>query len=60
MQVEHLPLAGSDWKLMAEEVEKQFDSVVERNLDGNRSLRALVEFNNDFFAYASESGSDAR
>lgn len=47
---------GSDWKLMAEEVEKQFDSVVERNLDGNwRSLRALVEFNNDFFAYASES-----
>lgn len=46
---------GSDWKLMAADVAKQFPTAVEDNLKGNwRSLRNIVEFNNKFFAYASE------
>ena len=45
---------GSDWKLMAKEVGTQFPSAVEDSLDGNwRSLGNLVNFNNDFFAFAS-------
>ena len=44
---------GSDWKLMAKEVEEQFPRAVEESLDGNwRSLENIVQFNNDFFKYA--------
>ena len=46
---------GSDWKLMAKDVVEQFPNAVEESLKGNwRSLRNIVEFNNSFFAYASE------
>ncbi len=44
---------GSDWKLMAKDVAEQFPRAGQESLKGNwRSLRGLVEFNNDFFAYA--------
>ncbi len=44
---------GSDWKLMAEEVGRDFPAHQEENLRGNwRSLRNIVEFNNAFFPWA--------
>ncbi|MBO4231251.1 MAG: UvrD-helicase domain-containing protein [Bacteroidales bacterium] len=44
---------GSDWKLMAKDVAEQFPRAGQESLKGNwRSLRGLVEFNDDFFAYA--------
>ena len=44
---------GSDWKLMAKDVAGQFPGAGQESLKGNwRSLRGLVGFNNDFFAYA--------
>ena len=45
---------GSDWKLMARDVASEFPAAKEESLKGNwRSLGNIVEFNNDFFAYAS-------
>ena len=45
---------GSDWKLMAKEVGEQFPESVEDSLKGNwRSLKNIVGFNHEFFAYAS-------
>lgn len=44
---------GSDWKMMARDVAAEFPDAVEDGLKGNwRSLRNIVEFNNDFFAHA--------
>lgn len=44
---------GSDWKLMAREVQEQFRDAAADSLKGNyRSLRTLVAFNNGFFEYA--------
>ncbi len=45
----------SDWKLMAVDVAREFPRATEDSLKGNwRSLENLVEFNNEFFAYAAE------
>ena len=44
---------GSDWKLMAKDVGEQFPRALDDSLEGNwRSLRNIVEFNNDFFTHA--------
>ncbi len=44
---------GSDWKMMARDVADEFPDAVVDGLRGNwRSLRNIVEFNNDFFAHA--------
>ena len=46
---------GSRWQLLQESLEKEFSSCLTTVLDSNfRSLRNIVEFNNDFFGYASE------
>lgn len=45
---------GSDWRMMAREVQGEFTSCEVETLDSNyRSLRNIVEFNNGFFEYAS-------
>ena len=44
---------GSDWRMMARDVAADFPDSVEDSLTGNwRSLRNIVDFNNDFFAHA--------
>lgn len=44
---------GSDWRMMAGEVEQEFPGHKTESLDSNyRSLRNIVEFNNGFFAFA--------
>ena len=46
---------GSDWDLLGSRIGKQFPDATTKNLDGNyRTCREIVEFNNDFFAYAAE------
>lgn len=46
---------GSDWKLFNEDVRKGFPNIVEENLPSNfRSLKNIVEFNNDFFTVLSK------
>ena len=45
---------GSDWRMMAREVQGEFSRCEVETLDSNyRSLRNIVEFNNGFFEYAS-------
>ncbi len=45
---------GSDWRMMAREVQGEFSQCRVETLDSNyRSLRNIVEFNNGFFEYAS-------
>ena len=45
---------GSDWRMMAREVQGEFRDCRVETLDSNyRSLRNIVEFNNGFFEYAS-------
>ena len=47
---------GGDWRLLSEKVERDFPSA-ERGrplTDNYRSLKAIVEYNNAFFAYAAE------
>lgn len=45
---------GSDWRMMAREVQGEFQGCAVETLDSNyRSLRNIVEFNNGFFEYAS-------
>ncbi len=45
---------GSDWRMMAHQVQGEFSRCVVETLDSNyRSLRNIVEFNNGFFEYAS-------
>ena len=45
---------GSDWRMMAREVQDEFTLCETLTLDSNyRSLRNIVEFNNGFFEYAS-------
>ena len=45
---------GSDWRMMANEVQEEFSECEVETLDSNyRSLRNIVEFNNGFFEYAS-------
>ena len=45
---------GSDWRMMAREVQGEFSQCEVETLDSNyRSLRNIVEFNNGFFEYAS-------
>ncbi len=45
---------GSDWRMMAREVQSEFSRCGVETLDSNyRSLRNIVEFNNGFFEYAS-------
>ncbi len=45
---------GSDWRMMANEVQGEFSECEVETLDSNyRSLRNIVEFNNGFFEYAS-------
>ncbi len=45
---------GSDWRMMAREVQGEFSQCGVETLDSNyRSLRNIVEFNNGFFEYAS-------
>ncbi len=45
---------GSDWRMMANEVQGEFSECEVETLDCNyRSLRNIVEFNNGFFGYAS-------
>ena len=45
---------GSDWRMMAREVQGEFTQCGVETLDSNyRSLRNIVEFNNGFFEYAS-------
>ncbi len=45
---------GSDWRMMAREVQGEFSRCAVETLDSNyRSLRNIVEFNNGFFEYAS-------
>ena len=45
---------GSDWRMMAREVQGEFTRCEVETLDSNyRSLRNIVEFNNGFFEYAS-------
>ena len=45
---------GSDWRMMAREVQGEFQDCRVETLDSNyRSLRNIVEFNNAFFEYAS-------
>ncbi len=47
---------GSDWKLLSERVGATFSQLQEEVLDGNwRTCRAIVDFNNRFFAAAAES-----
>lgn len=44
---------GSDWRMMAKEVQDEFTESGTETLDSNyRSLRNIVEFNNAFFEYA--------
>lgn len=44
---------GSDWRMMAREVQGEFTQCGVETLDSNyRSLRNIVEFNNGFFEYA--------
>lgn len=44
---------GSDWRMMAREVQEGFPGCQVETLDSNyRSLRNIVEFNNGFFEYA--------
>ena len=44
---------GSDWRMMAREVQGEFSQCGVETLDSNyRSLRNIVEFNNGFFEYA--------
>lgn len=46
---------GSDWKLLDETVPAEFDGVTSTVLDTNyRSLRNIVDFNNDFFKAAAD------
>ena len=53
---------GSDWKLLGSILQSQFPSAETELLDSNwRSTRAVVEFNNDFFSFASARlGEDVR
>ncbi len=45
---------GSDWRMMANEVQGEFSECEVETLGSNyRSLRNIVEFNNGFFEYAS-------
>ena len=45
---------GSDWRMMANEVQEEFSECEVETLDSNyRSLKNIVEFNNGFFEYAS-------
>jgi len=45
---------GSDWRMMAREVQGEFTQCGVETLDSNyRSLRNIVEFDNGFFEYAS-------
>lgn len=46
---------GSDWNLLGRRVQEQFPSATAQVLDGNfRTCREIVEFNNDFFAFAAD------
>ena len=46
---------GSDWRMMAKEVQDEFTQSEVGPLDSNyRSLKNIVEFNNAFFEYAPE------
>ena len=46
---------GSDWQLLSERVGETFSQLEEHVLDGNwRTCRAIVDFNNRFFAYAAD------
>ena len=46
---------GGDWTLLGNRLEKEFAQVQTANLDKNfRTCKAIVTFNNDFFAYAAE------
>ncbi|MEE3390421.1 MAG: UvrD-helicase domain-containing protein [Candidatus Cryptobacteroides sp.] len=46
---------GSDWNLMAREVQAEFPNAQPSGMTGNwRSLRNIVEFNNAFFRYAAK------
>ena len=46
---------GSDWNLMARDVQQEFPSARSEGMTGNwRSLRNIVEFNNAFFEYAAK------
>ena len=50
---------GSDWRMMAQEVQDEFQECGIETLDSNyRSLRNIVEFNNGFFEYASSALDD--
>lgn len=44
---------GSDWKMMAGDVQDELSGCTIETLDSNyRSLQSIVDFNNGFFAYA--------
>lgn len=44
---------GSDWNLLGSQVEQDFSRVQVASLTGNyRTCREIVDFNNEFFAYA--------
>lgn len=44
---------NSDWQILGKQLERDFPACNVRNLDSNyRSGKAIVEFNNDFFAFA--------
>ena len=46
---------GSDWNLLGSRIGEQFPSATTDVLGGNfRTCREIVEFNNDFFAFAAE------
>lgn len=45
----------SDWRLLAEEVEREFpDAAVQSRKENRRSCRTVVDFNSDFFLYAAK------
>ena len=46
---------GSDWDLLGSRVQEQFPTAATTVLDGNfRTCSEIVEFNNDFFAFAAD------
>lgn len=46
---------GSDWSLLKDRLQEEFRQAQVNVLDGNyRTCHAIVDFNNDFFAYAAQ------
>ena len=46
---------GGDWRLLGNRLEQEFRQVQTASLNKNfRTCKAIVQFNNDFFAYAAE------